>query len=75
MTDYKIAVLGIDLGKNSVSLVGLDVTGAVVFRRRRTRNGTITFATKLPPCIVAMEACCGAHFIARILIGRGHTVA
>jgi hypothetical protein len=34
----KLAVLGIDLGKDSSSLVGLDQTGAVVFRRRRMRH-------------------------------------
>jgi len=74
MSDYNIAVLGIDLGKNSVSLAGLDATGAVVVRKRVTREDAIKFAAKLAPCIVAMEACCGAHFMARILGSKGHTV-
>ena len=34
-----ITVLGIDLGKNSCSVVGLDETGRVVLRRRVTRDG------------------------------------
>src|SRR5215218_7167232 len=46
----QIAVLGIDLGKNSCSLASL------------------------PPCIVAMEACCGAHHLGRILRSQGHEV-
>jgi transposase len=36
-----IAVLGIDLGKNSCSVAGLDEAGGVVLRRRLTREGVI----------------------------------
>ena len=39
MTKTLIAVLGIDLGKNSCSLAGLDASGAVIMRRRMTREG------------------------------------
>ncbi len=63
MAKMPIAVLGIDLGKNSCSVAGLDANGAVVLRRRMTREGLVGFARKLPACIVAMEACCGAHFL------------
>ena len=69
-----VAVLGIDLGKNSCSLAGLDTTGAVVLRRRMTREGLIAFVAKLPTCVVAMEACCGAHFLGRTFEGQGHEV-
>ena len=51
-----IVILGIDLGKNSCSLVGLDESGTIVVRRRVRRDGVIAFAAKLPPCIMAMEA-------------------
>lgn len=51
-----IAALGIDLGKNSCSLVGLDATGRVVLRRRMQRKTVIAFGAKLPGCVVAMEA-------------------
>jgi len=69
-----IAVLGIDLGKNSCSIVGLDVSGQVVLRRRMHRKTIIDMAEKLPPCVIAMEACCGAHHLGRALVGQGHTV-
>jgi transposase len=69
-----IAVLGIDLGKNVCSLVGLDETGAVVLRRRARRETLVGMADKLPRCIVAMEACCGAHHLGRIFAARGHDV-
>ena len=74
MTKPAIAVLGIDLGKNSCSLAGLDAAGAVIMRKRMTREGVIAFASVLPPCVVAMEACCGAHFVGRTLASYGHTV-
>ena len=64
----------IDLGKNVCSIVGLDGDGRVVVRRRMTREGVITLAKRLPRCIVAMEACCGAHHLGRLLAGQGHQV-
>lgn len=69
-----IAVLGIDLGKNSCSIVGLDSSGKAVLRRRMQRKTIVTMAAKLSPCIIAMEACCGAHHLGRILAAQGHTV-
>ena len=69
-----IFVLGIDLGKNVCSLVGLDAAGAVVLRRRLRRDGVADFVGKLQPCIVAMEACCGAHHLGRVLGAVGHTI-
>ena len=56
-----IAILGIDLGKTVCSIVGLDATGAVVSQRRMRRQTVVRFTSGLPPCIVAFEACCGAH--------------
>ena len=69
-----IVILGIDLGKNSCSVVGLDAAGSVVVRRRMRRDGVIAFASKLAPCTMAMEACCGAHHMGRSLAALGHEV-
>lgn len=69
-----IQILGIDLGKNSCSLVGLDASGQVVVRRRMRREGIAAFAAKAPGCVVAMEACCGAHHLGRQLAAQGHEV-
>ena len=69
-----IVILGIDLGKNSCSVVGLDADGSVVVRRRMRRDGVIAFAAKLAPCMMAMEACCGAHHMGRSLAALGHEV-
>ncbi len=67
-------MLGVDIGKNVCSLVGLDVSGEVVLRRRVKRETLIALAVKLPPCVVAMEACCGAHHLGRVFTARGHEV-
>lgn len=70
----EIAILGIDLGKNSCSVVRLDSTDKVLVRRRMRRDTVIAFCSKLPPCVAAMEACCGAHHIGRALVAQGHAV-
>jgi transposase len=70
----KIAVLGIDLGKNSCSVVGLDHAGTVVKRRRMRPESIPAFTRTMPACTVAMEACCGAHHFGRLLRSQGHTV-
>ena len=70
----QIAVLGIDLGKNSCSIVGLDHSGAVVLRRRMRREGVIKLVGKLKTCVIAVEACCGAHHLGRVLRAQGHEV-
>jgi transposase len=63
----QIAVLGIDLGKNSCSVVGLERDGQVVLRRRMRRDTIVAAGSSRPPCVVAMEACCGAHHLGRLL--------
>jgi transposase len=69
-----ITVLGIDLGKNSCSVVGLDATGRVRLRRRLSRAGVLKLTAGLPACTMAMEACCGAHHLGRALRAQGHEV-
>lgn len=69
-----IVTIGIDLGKNSCSLAGMDERGAVVVKRRMQPATIASFAAKLGPCTIAMEACCGAHHLGRLLAAQGHTV-
>ena len=69
-----IAVLGIDLGKNSCSVAGLDASGRVVLRRRLHRDSVVKLASRLPACVIAMEACCGAHHLGRLLQAYGHVI-
>lgn len=69
-----IVIVGIDLGKNSCSLAGLDASGRVVLRRRMRRSAVGSFVTSLRRCVVAMEACCGAHHLGRVFAAQGHEV-
>lgn len=69
-----IVMIGIDLGKNSCSVAALDEAGAVVLRRRMKPATILEFAAKHVPCTVAMEACCGAHYLGRELMAQGHEV-
>ena len=64
----------VDLGKNSCSVAGLDATGRIVLRRRMNRDSVIKLASRLPACVMAMEACCGAHYLGRALHCIGHQV-
>lgn len=73
-TTTPIAMLGIDLGKNICSLAGLNANGSVVLQKKMTREGVVAFTSALVPCIVAMEACCGAPFLWRTFASQGHTV-
>jgi transposase len=70
----QIAVIGIDLGKTLCSLAAVDASGAVVKRRRLRRESIVRFSKGLAPCIIAMEACCGAHHLGRLLAAQGHVV-
>lgn len=70
----KISVLGIDIGKSLCILMGLDASGAVVLRRRAKRETLVGLAAQLSPCVVAMEACCGAHHLGRLFATHGHEV-
>jgi transposase len=69
-----IVILGVDLGKNSCSVVGLDAAGAVVVRRSMRRQTLIDYVTQLPACVIAMEACCGAHHLGRLFAAQGHEI-
>ena len=65
-----IVIIGIDLGKNSCGVAGMDALGRVVLRRRMRRNSLESFAKGLGRGIIAMEACCGAHHLGRGLTKR-----
>jgi transposase len=69
-----IKVLGVDLGKNSCSVAGQDADGQVVLRRRVKREGLVDLTAGLAPCVIAMEACCGAHHLGRLMEAQGHKV-
>ena len=66
--------IGVDLAKNVFQVHGVDVEGAVVFRRQLRRARVLPFFKKHPRSLVGMEACATAHHWARQLIALGHEV-
>ncbi len=70
----KITTLGIDLAKNVFQLHGVDRNGKTVLTKRVSRTKLKEAVATLPPCLIGMEACGGAHFWARELTKLGHTV-
>jgi transposase len=70
-----IVTLGIDLAKNVFALHGVDATGKPVLMRPSVPRGKLLeIVASLPPCLVGMEACSGAHHWARLFQAHGHTV-
>jgi transposase len=67
-----VGVIGIDIGKNSFHVVGLDRRGAVVLRQKWSRNEMEARFANMPPCLIGMEACVGAHHLSRRLKALGH---
>jgi len=67
-----IAVVGIDIGKNSFHIVALDDRGAIVLRQKWSRSQMDARFANMPPCLIGMEACVGAHHLSRKLNAFGH---
>src|ERR1700760_4495001 len=66
------AVIGIDIGKNSFHIVGHDQRGVIVLRQKWSRGQVEARLANLPPCLIGMEACVGAHHLSRKLQSLGH---
>ena len=69
-----ISTIGIDVGKSTFHLVGLDKRGAIVLQQKVTRNQLGRRLSNIPCSLIGMEACSGTHFIARQFAALGHDV-
>lgn len=70
----EIITVGLDLAKNVFQAHGADASGRAVLRRKLRRDQVLAFFAQLPACVVAMEACGGAHFWGREVSKLGHEV-
>jgi transposase len=70
----QVSMIGLDLAKNVFAVHGIDAAGEVVIRRSFRRAQLEKFFAKLPPTVVGMEACGGAHHWGRRLGGMGHEI-
>jgi transposase len=70
----ELLTLGIDLGKTTFHLVGMNQLGEVVLRKRFSRVQLLHFTANLKVKLIGMEACGGSHFLGRALREQGHEV-
>ena len=68
----EVSTIGLDLAKLVFQAHGADAAGGVVFRKKLRREQVLPFFAAQPRCVVAMEACAGAHHWARELATLGH---
>ena len=68
-----LTTIGLDLAKNVFQVHGADASKRALLRKKR-RHQVLAFFSQLPPCVVAMEACGGAHFWGREIGRLGHDV-
>jgi len=68
----RVAVVGIDIGKNSFHIVGQDGRGEIILRQKWSRSQVEARFANMLPCLVGMEACVGAHHLSRRLKALGH---
>jgi transposase len=70
----EVSTIGLDIAKQVFQVHGADASGRVVFRRRIVRAKLLEFFSSQPRCVVALEACGGAHHWGRQLAKLGHVV-
>lgn len=70
----QLSTLGIDLGKKFFQIHGAAIDGTVLFRKKISRAKLLDFVASQPRCVVAMEACAGAHHWGREIMKLGHEV-
>ena len=68
----EVTTIGLDLAKQVFQVHGVDAKGATVLRKQLRRAQVLGFFSRLPPCLVGLEACATAHYWARELAALGH---
>src|ERR1700746_2327502 len=70
----EVTTIGLDLAKHVFQVHGVDAEGATVLRKQLRRGQVLAFFSRLPSCLVGLEACATAHYWARELGALGHEV-
>ncbi len=71
---HAVAAIGIDMGKNTLHMIGLDLRGAIVLREKVSRGRIASRLANLQPCLIGIEAGMATHYVARELAALGHDV-
>ena len=70
----EVTTIGLDLAKHVFQVHGVDAEGGTVLRKQLRRAQVLAFFSRLPPCLVGLEACATAHYWGRELRALGHEV-
>lgn len=70
----EISSVGIDIAKSVFHLAAFDKNGHIVVKKRFSRSQLLKYTANLFVKVIGMEACPGAHYLARVLVAQGHTV-
>ena len=73
-TVHAVSAIGIDMGKNTLHMIGLDSRGVIVLREKVSRGRITLRLANLPPCLIGIEAGMATHYVARELTALGHDV-
>ena len=71
---HAVTTIGIDMGKNTLHMIGLDTRGGIVLREKVPRGRITSRLPNLPPCLIGIEAGMATHYVARELAALGHDV-
>src|SRR6201998_3738569 len=69
-----VVTIGIDPGKNTLHLVGLDARGGIALREKVVRARIVARLANVPPCLIGIEAGMGTHYVTRELLALNHDV-
>src|SRR6516165_4482647 len=69
-----VSTIGIDTGKNTLHMIGLDEKGVIVLREKVFRSRIAARLVNVRPCLVGIEAGMATHYMARELVALGHVV-
>jgi transposase len=73
-TNATAVTIGIDPGKNTLHLIGLDARGGIVLREKVARDRIVARLANVPSCLIGIEAGMGTHYVTRELLAIGHDV-
>jgi transposase len=70
----QVNAMGLDVAKKALQANGAEEAGSLLFRKKLPQGRSLSFLASQPPCLVALEACCGPHHWAREIAKLGHQV-
>ena len=73
-TVHAVTAIGIDMGKTTLHMIGLDSRGSIVAREKVTRGRVASRLANSPPCLIGIKAGMATHYVARELAALGHDV-